>query len=472
MTNLKLIVNGAKARAEVNGILTAGAAGIPVAIQYDSAWDGLIKNFVCTSGKWGPTGTVKTILNVNNAATVAYEVMTTGNHLYVGVEGRSADGALVIHTVWVDCGTIFAGADANTDPSAKTALPIWAQLQLQINELRSNGAGNTGNNQIADCCLKVVPITVGEDTDGTVSVTGLSLDLTTYSAKVGGGFYINPIVVPGNATNRAVTWKSNATNIATVSSSGYVECIAEGDAVITCTTMDGGFAATCAVSVAAAESSGGETEVTLSSISAAYSGGDVAVGTSVTALTGIVVTAHYSDGSTEAVTGYTLSGTIAEGSNTVTVSYGGKTATFTVTGVAESGGTTGEKVQFSTLEITDGMMGPSGSIIGIGSTYHVTVPYTEGMIVSTGVNSSWVEKDYPGVVVLDNGTYTVVYRETAGTSVSVGGKYATPCTYTVSGFSADAVVYVSFLAGGTEGSTLETYMDKAGFYYYIPGGES
>lgn len=85
--------------------------------------------------------------------------------------------------------------------------------------------------------------------------------------------------------------------------------------------------------------------VTLSSISATYSGGDVAVGTAVTDLAGVVVTAHYSDGSTENVTEYTLSGTIAEGSNTVTVSYGGKTTTFTVTGVAESGGgdeTTGE----------------------------------------------------------------------------------------------------------------------------------
>ena len=81
----------------------------------------------------------------------------------------------------------------------------------------------------------------------------------------------------------------------------------------------------------------GET-VTLQSISATYTGGDVAVGTSLNDLTGITVTAHYSDGSTANVTGYTLSGTIAEGSNTITVSYGGKTTTFTVTGVAESSG--------------------------------------------------------------------------------------------------------------------------------------
>lgn len=79
-------------------------------------------------------------------------------------------------------------------------------------------------------------------------------------------------------------------------------------------------------------------DVTLTSISATYSGGDVAVGTAVADLTGIVVTAHYSDGASKAVTGYTLDGTIAEGENTVTVIYGGKMTEFVVVGVAESGG--------------------------------------------------------------------------------------------------------------------------------------
>lgn len=86
------------------------------------------------------------------------------------------------------------------------------------------------------------------------------------------------------------------------------------------------------------DSGGDTTEKTLTSISATYSGGSVPVGTAVTALTGIVVTAYYSDGSSAAVTDYTLSGTIAEGENTVTVSYGGKTATITVIGATESGG--------------------------------------------------------------------------------------------------------------------------------------
>ena len=92
------------------------------------------------------------------------------------------------------------------------------------------------------------------------------------------------------------------------------------------------------------DESGGEVEpdepenpdVTLTSIAVKYSGGDVDVGTELSDLTGIVVTATYSDGSTRAVSGYTLSGEIAEGVNIITVSYGGLTATFTVTGVAET----------------------------------------------------------------------------------------------------------------------------------------
>ena len=49
----------------------------------------------------------------------------------------------------------------------------------------------------------------------------------------------------------------------------------------------------------------------------------------------LVVTATYSNGDVQTVTDYVLSGTLAEGTSTITVSYGGKTATFevTVTGI-------------------------------------------------------------------------------------------------------------------------------------------
>ena len=74
----------------------------------------------------------------------------------------------------------------------------------------------------------------------------------------------------------------------------------------------------------------------LTGISVIYSGGTVAAGTTLNQLTGITVTATYSDGTAETVTDYTLSGTLTAGqSNTVTVTYQGKTATFAVTVEAE-----------------------------------------------------------------------------------------------------------------------------------------
>lgn len=71
------------------------------------------------------------------------------------------------------------------------------------------------------------------------------------------------------------------------------------------------------------QSAFGITAAKLTGISAVYTGGNVTAGTSVNALSGIVVTAHYSDGSTQTVTGYTLGGTIAEGENSIAATYRG-----------------------------------------------------------------------------------------------------------------------------------------------------
>ncbi len=72
---------------------------------------------------------------------------------------------------------------------------------------------------------------------------------------------------------------------------------------------------------------------TLTSITATYSGGDVEVGTDVTTLTGVEVTAHYSDESTEIVKEFTLSGTIAKGENKITVTYQDQTTEIIVNGI-------------------------------------------------------------------------------------------------------------------------------------------
>ena len=130
MTTIKLIVTGASARAEVDGLLTSGMVGIPVTIACDGAWDGLTKAVVCRAGS-----IVKTILNIGGTATVAHECMVPNQTLFIGIEGRNADGTLVIPTVWARCGLIFSGATTDADPSADPTLPVWEQIQRAVGNL-------------------------------------------------------------------------------------------------------------------------------------------------------------------------------------------------------------------------------------------------------------------------------------------------------------------------------------------------
>lgn len=83
-----------------------------------------------------------------------------------------------------------------------------------------------------------------------VSVTGVSLNKKVLSLTGGESETLIAIVSPENATNKAVTWKSNNTNVATVDNDGKVIAIKEGTATVTVTTVDGKFTDTCEVSVA------------------------------------------------------------------------------------------------------------------------------------------------------------------------------------------------------------------------------
>ena len=82
-----------------------------------------------------------------------------------------------------------------------------------------------------------------------IPVTGISLNKTTMSLAAGESESLYATITPSNATDKSVSWTSSNTEIATVSSSGYVTAKAVGSAVITATTTDGGKKATCSVTV-------------------------------------------------------------------------------------------------------------------------------------------------------------------------------------------------------------------------------
>ena len=176
---------------------------------------------------------------------------------------------------------------------------------------------------------KTVTVTYeGKTTTFTVTVNtpAISLSSTNKTMKIGDTATLTVTTTP---SGQSVTWTSSNTSVATVSN-GTITAKAAGTATVTAKFTYNGhtYSQTCTVTVSAPE-------VTLISVSVAamptktvYEIGDT-LNTS-----GLKLKLTYSDGSTRTVTsGFTVSSPnmSTAGTKTVTVTYEGKTTTFTIT---------------------------------------------------------------------------------------------------------------------------------------------
>ena len=85
--------------------------------------------------------------------------------------------------------------------------------------------------------------------DPTIRVTGVKLNKTSTSMKIGENETIKATISPSDATNKSVIWTSSNNKIASVDGKGVVKGLAEGTATITAKTSDGGKKATIKVTI-------------------------------------------------------------------------------------------------------------------------------------------------------------------------------------------------------------------------------
>ncbi|MBP3552798.1 MAG: Ig domain-containing protein [Bacteroidaceae bacterium] len=170
-----------------------------------------------------------------------------------------------------------------------------------------------------------------------IEVTSVRLSQTKLILTVGESHSLTAKVLPENATDKNVTWKSSDASIATVSSSGVVKAIGAGTATITATA--GGKSATCQVTVE--ENVVEVTAVTLSSTELSLTVGE---SHSLTAkvlpenATDKSVTWKSSDASIATVSSSGAVKAIGAGTATITATAGGKSATCQVTVKQKGGG--------------------------------------------------------------------------------------------------------------------------------------
>lgn len=184
---------------------------------------------------------------------------------------------------------------------------------------------SVSNDTVTDTCEVTV-------TDQTYPVTGVTLTPDKATLNVGETQELTAVIAPSNATNKNVTWVSSDISVATVEN-GVVTAVGKGTATITVTTEDGGYTATCEVTVKLPVSA-----VTLNETSTALVVGNTKQ------LTATVAPANADDSTVTWKSGNTNVATVDQtgkvtavgvGTTTITATAGGKSATCTVTVTAK-----------------------------------------------------------------------------------------------------------------------------------------
>ena len=257
--------------------------------------------------------------------------------------------------------------------------------------------------------------------DKEIKVTGVKLNKSETNLLVSGNETLTATVLPEDATNQNVTWKSDKPEIATVDANGKVTAVKVGEATITVTTEDGGKTATCKVTVS-------ETSVAVTGVTLNKTETSIFVGGSET-LTATVAPADATNqkvtwkSSDAAVASVDANGKVTgvkagEATITVTTEDGGKTATCKVTVKAATVAVTGVTLNKATLSL----------IAGASETLTATVAPAD----ATNKKVTWKSSDAAVATVDTNGKVTAVKAGEATITVTTedGGKTAT-CKVTV-----------------------------------------
>ena len=81
-------------------------------------------------------------------------------------------------------------------------------------------------------------------------VTGIEIDKKSITfTSTGESCQLSATVKPDDASDKTVRWFSSNTAVCTVSKSGVVIATGAGNAIVTATSVDGGFVAVCIVTV-------------------------------------------------------------------------------------------------------------------------------------------------------------------------------------------------------------------------------
>ena len=118
-------------------LLTKGQIGAQVQFTFNDHWTGMKKTAVFK--RCGKTIDVMDSEWNGDIVTVPPEMTEEAGFLvHVGVYGVSDDGKRITPTLYAPLGAVALGAEPEGDPSTDPTLPVWAQLQEEIEQSRDH----------------------------------------------------------------------------------------------------------------------------------------------------------------------------------------------------------------------------------------------------------------------------------------------------------------------------------------------
>jgi uncharacterized protein YjdB len=127
---------------------------------------------------------------------------------------------------------------ANADYKPNVNSPAYS-AGMKIDEPKFDFFGKPFKNQ------RTIGAIESDSISNIVKVNSIMLNLDSLKINIGDNYQLNANILPKNADNQNVIWKSSDTKIAGVSATGLVTAIESGNAKIIVVSEDGGFADTC-----------------------------------------------------------------------------------------------------------------------------------------------------------------------------------------------------------------------------------
>ena len=373
---------------------------------------------------------------------VSGNAMVKTSGITTDADGSGSQGAVLT----TEAGTGETGGIVFDGKNGTVYGDVTLQEDITIGEGESLTLDDGASLNTGDYTLTVDGGTLTGNVTGKVTykVTGVSLSNDSLTLDVGGTKELIATITPETATDKNLTWASDAEGVATVDQNGEVNAVAPGTANITVTTQDGSHTATCAVTVTQPV-----TGVTLDPTSLSLFTGDTAT------LTATVEPENATNKNVTWSSDDTSVATVDATGKVTAVSAG--TATITVTTVDQSKTATCEvTVAAATVPVTGVTLSQNEAHLYYNRTPNtLTLTATVAPDNATNKAVTWTSSN-PSVATVENGVVTAAARGTAVITATAadGSGASASCTVTVSSYLPPANPNYRITVEATQGGTV------------------